>query len=88
MFRAMPSDSDRFLGEPHTSRPRAGRVIAGAGALILGFLCAGGIADDTGFHDYAFRVNTATAGPLDPTRIYDPNYHKYKYFRKKKPETT
>lgn len=42
----------------------------------------------TFLYEYSTTTNTATAGPLDPTRIYDPNYHKYKYYRKKKPANT
>ncbi len=37
----------------------------------------------TFLYEYSTTTHTATSGPLDPTRIYDPNYYKYKYFRKR-----
>ncbi|MFX0167962.1 MAG: hypothetical protein ACFE89_01285 [Candidatus Hodarchaeota archaeon] len=34
----------------------------------------------TFLYEYLTRTHSSTAGPLDSTRIYDPNYHKYRRY--------
>ena len=38
----------------------------------------------TFLYEYSTKTNIANVGMLDPTRIYDPNYHMQKYYRKRK----
>jgi hypothetical protein len=37
----------------------------------------------TFLYEYSTSTQTAISGPLDPARIYDPNYHKYKHYHKR-----